>query len=124
MAYDYEYKTPLQVDYGWGLSLNMTGKSPAISKRIFLTKEMAQKYIDNKDDSAIPGIIIGVISDPIEDYNGAYFVKKVADDSGAGELEKIGTGNISQFEVVGNTLLTESYLEISDEILVLSSKEK
>lgn len=124
MAYDYEYKTPLQVDYGWGLSLNMTGKSPAISKRIFLTKEMAQKYIDNKDDSAIPGIIIGVISDPIEDYNGAYFVKKVADDSGAGELEKIGTGNTSQFEVVGNTLLTESYLEISDEILVLSGKEK
>lgn len=122
MAYDYEYKTPLQVDYGWGLSLNMTGKSPAITKRIFLTKEMAQKYIDNKDDSAIPGIIISVINDSITDNNGAYFVKKVADDSGAGEMEKVGSGNLAPFEVVDNTLLTDAYLEVMDELLVLSTK--
>lgn len=122
MAYDYEYKMPLQVDYGWGLSLNMTGKSPAISKRIFLTKEMAQKYIDNKDDSAIPGIIISVINDSITDNNGAYFVKKVADDSGAGEMEKVGSGNLAPFEVVDNTLLTDAYLEVVDELLVLSTK--
>ena len=122
MAYDYEYKMPLQVDYGWGLSLNMTGKSPAISKRIFLTKEMAQKYIDNKDDSAIPGIIISVINDPIIDNNGAYFVKKIADDLGAGEMEKVGSGNLAPFEVVDNILLTDAYLEVVDELLVLSAK--
>lgn len=122
MAYDYEYKTPLQVDYGWGITFNATGKIPLESKRIFLTKEMAQKYIDNKDDSAIPGIIISVINDSITDNNGAYFVKKVADDSGVGEMEKVGSGNLAPFEVVDNTLLTDAYLEVVDELLVLSAK--
>lgn len=122
MAYDYEYKTPVQVDYGWGLTLNMTGKAPAISKRIFLTKELAQKYIDNKDDSAIAGIAIGVISDPMEDNNGLYFVNKVADDSGPGVMTKVGSGNSVPFVVVDNTLLTDSYLEIEDELLILSNE--
>lgn len=122
MAYDYECKTPVQVDYGWGLTLNMTGKAPAISKRIFLTKELAQKYIDNKDDSAIAGIAIGVISDPLEDNNGLYFVNKVADDSGPGIMTKVGSGSSVPFVVVDNTLLTDTYLEIEDELLILSNE--
>ena len=30
-----EKKFDAQVNYGWGLSLNMTGKAPAVAKRIF-----------------------------------------------------------------------------------------
>ena len=32
-----EKKFDAQVNYGWGLSLNMTGKAPAVAKRIFNT---------------------------------------------------------------------------------------
>ena len=71
-----------QVNYGWGLSLNMTGKAPAVAKRIFNTYDDAKGYADDVKDSAIEGLILTVVADPIASNNGAYFVQQV----GAAEI--------------------------------------
>lgn len=85
-----EYKTEAQVNYGWGLSLNMTGKAPAVAKRIFETKADALAYVNDVNDSAIAGIAIGVINDPEEANNGLYFVKKIGTGSDDGEMAMAG----------------------------------
>ena len=66
-----------QSNYGWGLSLNMTGKAPAVAKRIFDTYADALDYVNNFNDSAIEGLILTVVADTNEKLNGGYFVKKV-----------------------------------------------
>lgn len=83
-----EYKTEAQVNYGWGLSLNMTGKAPAIAKRIFDTKADAQAFIDDANESAIAGLQLSVINDPTESNNGIYFVKSVGNGTNSGVLDK------------------------------------
>ena len=86
-----EYTTTAQVNYGWGLSLNMTGKAPAVSKRIFKTLADAQAYVDDAKDSAIEGLRLSVIADTNERNNGVYFVKSIGTVEGtAGVLEKLG----------------------------------
>lgn len=82
-----EYITEAQKNYGWGLTLNMTGKAPAISKRIFNTLADAQAYVDDAKDSAIAGLQLSVINDT-DDKNGIYFVKKIGNGTDAGILEK------------------------------------
>lgn len=86
-----EYKTDAQVNYGWGLSLEMTGKAPAIAKRIFETKADAQAYVDDANDSAIAGLQLSVVNDSIAANNGIYFVSKVGDGSANGVLVKVGS---------------------------------
>lgn len=86
---EYEHKFDKQIDYGFGLTLNMTGKAPAVSKRIFTTYDYAKQYIDNVNDSAIDGLILSVIADSDPEKNGAYFAYKAADGSHTGVLEKI-----------------------------------
>lgn len=87
-----EYKFPAQVNYGWGLSLNMTGKAPAVAKRIFETYEDALAYVNDANDSAIAGLTLTVMNDT-EDKNGVYFVAKVGSSVGAndGVLEQVGS---------------------------------
>ena len=68
-------KFDAQVDYGWGLSLKMTGKAPAISKRIFDKLSDAQNFTDDYNDSAIEGLILSVVSDGKN--NGIYFVERI-----------------------------------------------
>lgn len=82
-----EYKTTAQINYGWGLSLNMTGKAPAINKRIFATLADAQAYVDDAKDSAVAGLQLSVINDT-DDKNGIYFVKKIGNGTESGILEK------------------------------------
>lgn len=65
-----------QVNYGWGLSLNMTGKAPAVAKRIFDTYADALAYANDVNDSAIEGLTLSVVNDG--DNNGLYFVQQVA----------------------------------------------
>ena len=62
---DYEYKSPDQVPISWGESLNMVTKSPAVAKRIFLSKDDAQEYIDDAGSNATPGIRLTVLTDYI-----------------------------------------------------------
>ena len=72
-----EKKFDAQVNYGWGLSLNMTGKAPAVAKRIFDTYADALAYANDVNDSAIEGLVLSVVADTAE-LNGAYFVQQVA----------------------------------------------
>ena len=71
-----EKKFDAQVNYGWGFSFNMTGKVPAVAKRIFDTLSDAQQYIDDVEDTAIEGLVLSVVADT-DALNGAYFVKSV-----------------------------------------------
>ncbi len=73
----YNYIFDSQKNLGWGRTFNMTGKAPAINKRIFEKLEYAQAYVDNPLDTAIEGLILTVIGDS-EALNGAYLVKSVA----------------------------------------------
>lgn len=90
-----EYKTEKQVNYGWGLSLNMTGKAPAIAKRIFETLSDAQAYADDVNDSAIAGLQLSVINDSDSSRNGIYFIKSIGDGTNSAVLEQIGKSVIS-----------------------------
>lgn len=71
-----EKKFEAQVNYGWGLTLNMTGKAPAIAKRIFPTYKDALDYINDYNDSAVEGLTLSVVDDT-DELNGSYFVEKV-----------------------------------------------
>ena len=72
-----EKKFDAQVNYGWGLSLNMTGKAPAVAKRIFDTYADALAYANDVNDSAIEGLVLSVVADTNAELNGAYFVQQV-----------------------------------------------
>ena len=72
-----EYIFDAQVNAGWGLSLNMTGKAPAVAKRIFATYAHALDYVNDFNDSAIPGLQLSVINDTDDTKNGIYFVSKL-----------------------------------------------
>lgn len=61
--------------YGWGLSLDLTGKGYEVSKRTWDTYEHALAYVDNPDDSAVPGNILTVVGDT-DEKNGVYLVKQ------------------------------------------------
>lgn len=106
-----EYKTEKQVNYGWGLSLNMTGKAPAIAKRIFKTLSDAQAYADDVNDSAIAGLQLSVINDPDSSRNGIYFVKSIGDGTNYAILEQVGKSIISG--ETGSIDLSE-YAKLSD----------
>lgn len=115
-----EYKTEKQVNYGWGLSLNMTGKAPAIAKRIFETFNDAQTYIDDVNDSAIAGLQLSVINDSDSSKNGIYFVKSIGDGINSGVLELIGKDSVSAEGVVDLT----GYAKIEDvDIMVTNAIE-
>ena len=106
-----EYKTEKQVNYGWGLSLNMTGKAPAIAKRIFETLADAQAYADDVNDSAIAGLQLSVINDNDPSKNGIYFVKSIGDGTNSAVLELVGKGTIS---VEGGSIDLAEYAKLSD----------
>lgn len=88
----------LQSNYGWGLSLNMTGKAPEVAKRIFNTYNDAFAYADDINDSAIEGLTLTVVNDG--NKNGVYFVKSTRKPSIIAKLEgndiKILSGTTTQ----------------------------
>ena len=93
MAYN-EIITGLQVNTGWNLTFNPTGKFPVIAKRAFPTLADAQAYVDDPKSSATAGIVVTVTKDEVAKNNGIYFVSKVAgvDDAVVGELIPAGSG--------------------------------
>ena len=91
---DYQKIFGKQINKGVGLTSEMTGKSPAIAKRIFDKKEHVEAFINNPKDTAIEGLILTVIAD--ENNNGVYFVKSIGkkeEDNTVtpGELIKLGS---------------------------------
>lgn len=86
-----EYKTDVQVNYGFGLSFEATGKAPVVAKRIWETLADAQAYVDSATDTAIAGLVLTVINDTDASNNGVYFVKSIGDGATTGVLTKLGT---------------------------------
>lgn len=87
--------------YGWPLTFQMTGKFPLLAKRIFPTKSAAEAYINDLNDTAIPGIILTVVDDTTESNNGAYFVKSVkTSDGNSGLLVKMGSETVSDLQAL------------------------
>lgn len=93
MAYN-EIITGLQVNTGWNLTFNPTGKFPVVAKRAFPTLADAQAYVDDPKSSATTGIVLTVTQDEIAKNNGIYLVLKAAGVDGAtvGELVPAGSG--------------------------------
>lgn len=89
MAYN-EYKTSSQVNYGWNLTWEATGKFPIIAKRSFETLADAQGYVDDTAGTACPGLILAVFND--DKNNGIYLVQSVGDGTNAGVLVPAGQG--------------------------------
>ena len=77
-----EYKTDKQVNYGFGLSFEATGKAPVVAKRIWGTLADAQAYVDSSTDTAIAGLQLAVIKDTDPSKNGVYFVQAAAGENG------------------------------------------
>ena len=65
-----------QSNVGWGLTLKMSDKAPAVAKRIFDTYEHALVYANDANDSAIEGLVLSVVADT-DALNGVYFVQQV-----------------------------------------------
>lgn len=76
--------------YGWGKSLDLTGKGYPIAKRVWKTYADLEEYVNNPNDSALPGIILSVIDN--ESDEGLYYVKAIKGTHGADKtiIEKIG----------------------------------
>ena len=113
-----------QSNYGWGLTLNMTGKAPAVSKRIFDTLADAQAFANDYNDSAIEGLLLSVVADG--NNNGVYFVKsiKTGADAAAAQLEKLSTSNAAAGDLSG-ALAALDYADtaIVDEYISAVSQE-
>lgn len=114
MAYN-EIITGLQVNTGWNLTFNPTGKFPVIAKRAFPTLADAQAYVDDPKSSATTGIVVTVTQDEVAKNNGIYLVSKVAGVDGAtvGELVPAGSGAGSE---AVNTYADAIALATSDNI--------
>lgn len=117
-----------QTNYGWGLTFNLTGKAPAISKRIFDTLEDATLFANDYNDSAIEGLLLSVVNDEVEKNNGVYFVQRIKksavdDDAilvkvGSGDIEDIAAAFNEQFEELkkADTNLTNAIKATNDSI--------
>lgn len=132
-----------QVNYGWGLSLNMTGKAPAVAKRIFDTYDDALAYVNDYNDSAIEGLQLTVVADDDSKKNGVYFVEKIGteimtvDENGKpkgtgvakndGILKKVGgtetetAANYTAAVALSNSLTVGQLIKVTNEEVVDAS---
>jgi hypothetical protein len=111
---------------GWGLSFDLTGKGHPIAKRVWKTKADMIAYLKDELDSAVPGIILVVTNDPIEDNNGAYLVKCAAGVDGhdttsvteANAVIKLANGDIQNLTIAegsaGGVKIEDNKLTIPD----------
>jgi hypothetical protein len=88
----------------------MTGKAPAIAKRIFETLVDAQAYVDDINDSAVAGLQLSVINDIDSSKNGIYFVKSIGDGINPGVLELVG----KEFVSTEGTIDLTGYAKLTD----------
>lgn len=114
MAYN-EIITGLQVNTGWNLTFNPTGKFPVIAKRAFPTLADAQAYVDDPKSSATVGIVVTVTQDEVVKNNGIYLVSKVAGVDGAVVGELVPAGSDAGSEAV-NTYADAIALATSDNV--------
>ena len=69
-----------QTNKSWNLTWKAAGRYPIVADRIYSTLAQAQAYVDDTSAtaSAVPGLVISVVNDPIEKNNGIYYVSKIA----------------------------------------------
>ena len=68
-----EYIYPKQSSVlGWSVTFNPTDKMPVIGSRIWTTLADLQAYLNDATSSAIAGIQVAVVADPVSDNNGTY----------------------------------------------------
>ena len=108
-----------QSNIGWGLTLKMPSKSPAVAKRIFDTLAHAQEYIDDVKDTAIEGLVLSVVADTDTALNGAYFVQSVGkkSDVEGGENIKGVLVKLGSEDYIRNNTKTYSIAKATDEEL-------
>lgn len=87
-----------QLNAGWGVTFDANKRVPIIAKRRFPTLADAQGFVDDTTSTATEGIVLVVTRDSVAKNNGAYWVKKVANNDATygdvnkyGELVKIGS---------------------------------
>lgn len=106
-----------QINTGFPLTFKMSDKAPAIAKRIFDTLAHAQAYVDDVNDTAVPGLVLSVILDG--ENNGLYFVKEIAEGENKGVLERVGGKAESENVSYDNTeskLLATNVQDAIDEL--------
>lgn len=111
-----------QTNYGWGLTFNLTGKAPAINKRIFDKLEDAQAYADDFNDSAVEGLLLSVVADPNPKNNGAYFVGtiKTSAESEPAILKKVGDVDLEELQKLidaANETIRNEFTKADEELL-------
>ena len=103
MAYN-EIITGLQVNTGWNLTFNPTGKFPVIAKRAFPTLADAQAYVDDPKSSATAGIVVTVTKDEVAKNNGGALEFTVAGKATVTiTVSSTGGSNTSAFALVDAT---------------------
>ena len=112
------YKFDAQINYGWGLTLNMTGKAPEVSKRIFDTYEHMLYYVNDYNDSCVPGLVLKVMGDTDALKNGVYFVAKI----GTNKPEANENGEVV-LDDKGKPVLTNTFAN-DGEVIKLASEGK
>jgi hypothetical protein len=68
---EYKYKD-MSNEQGWGMTFDANGRFPIIGNRIFPTLDALNAFIGLKVGTAIAGVTIGVVADPVLDNNGTY----------------------------------------------------
>lgn len=70
---EYVYKD-MTNEIGWGATFSSTGRAPVIGNRIFPTLSDLNNYVTSQNSTAIAGVILGVVADPVDANNGVYQV--------------------------------------------------
>jgi hypothetical protein len=114
----------------WTLTWKASGRYPIVADRIYSTLAQAQAYVDDKSAtaSAIPGLVISVVDDPIAKNNGVYYIESIANskaDTGfpiadKGVLVKVGgtetetATNYSAAVTLSQTLVTGQLIKVTN----------
>lgn len=91
-----QYFAPEQSNKGWGLTLKMAGKHPAVAERIWRTYSDALEYANDFKGTATDGIVLSILQDTVvggKTYkSGIYYLKKAATAEGANDAVLVPTG--------------------------------
>lgn len=91
-----QYFAPEQSNIGWGLTLKMAGKHPAVAERIWRTYSDALEYANDFKGTATDGIGLSILQDTVvgdKTYKaGIYYLKKAATAEGANDAVLVPTG--------------------------------
>ena len=68
---EYKYKD-MTNEQGWGMTFDANGRFPIIGSRIFPTLADLNEFIGLEVGTAIAGVTMNVVADPVAENNGTY----------------------------------------------------